>query len=171
MPGVKTQKNIKNIHMAKKFNCKSAIILGMHDAIVSLIGLIVGLYFTFTDPNIIIISCIIASISAALSMAAANYLAVKSTNTDIATISGLCTGGAYLVTCCLMVLPFLVFQHNFIALVAVFVIATLIIFLFNAVFYRGKRFWRCFIEMLATCTTVTIVAFLIAEFANKWFGI
>ncbi|MBO4625846.1 MAG: VIT1/CCC1 transporter family protein [Alphaproteobacteria bacterium] len=157
--------------MAKKFDCKSAIILGMHDAIVSLIGLIVGLYFTFTDPNIIIISCIIASISAALSMAAANYLAVKSTNTDIATISGLCTGGAYLATCCLLVLPFLVFRHNFIALVSVFVIATLIIFLFNAVFYREKRFWRRFIEMLVTCATVTIAAFFIAKFANKWFGI
>ena len=45
--------------MQKRFDYKSAIILGMHDAIVSLTGLIAGLYFAFTDTNIIVIFCFI----------------------------------------------------------------------------------------------------------------
>ena len=75
-------------------NCKGAIILGMHDAIVSLTGLIAGLFFAFTDSNIIIITCIISSITAALSMGAANYLAVKSEDKDTALKSAFYTAGA-----------------------------------------------------------------------------
>ena len=115
--------------MSDKFHPQSAIILGMHDAIVSLLGLIAGLYFAFTDTNIIIISCIIASITAALSMSAANYLAVKTENHDTALWSGFCTGMAYLATAVALILPFIVFQHQTVAIVLVFAIAILIIYL------------------------------------------
>ena len=157
--------------MANKFNSKSSIILGMQDAIVSLLGLIAGLYFAFTDPNVIIISCIISSITAALSMGAANYLAVKATNSKTALKSGLCTGGSYLITCGLLILPFAICGHRKIAILWVFAIAALIICLFNLVFYRGKSFQRHFVEMLTICTIVTIAAFLIGEIATQLFGI
>ena len=157
--------------MVNNFSPKSAIILGMHDAIVSLVGLIAGLYVTFTDPNVIIISCIIASAAAALSMATANYLAVKSINKRTALTSGLFTGGAYLTTCAVLILPFVAFNHRFVALMAVFALSILIIFTFNIIFYRGKRFRKHFVEMLVICTIVTITAFFIGEIANKFFGI
>ena len=130
--------------MSQDFHPQSAIILGMHDAIVSLLGLIAGLYFAFTDTKIIIISCVIASITAALSMSAANYLAVRADNHDHALWSGFCTGAAYLATCAAMVLPFVLFQHQTIAILLVFAIAILIIYLFNLVFYRGRAFYRHF---------------------------
>ena len=160
-----------NVHMENKFDPKSAIVLGMHDAIVSLLGLIAGLYFAFTDTRIIIISCIIASITAALSMSAANYLAVKTENQPAALRSGLCTGFAYLATCAALILPFFVFQHQAIALISAFAIAILIIYLFNMMFYRGHAFYRHFVEMLAICTIVSIIAFFIGESAHYLFGI
>ena len=157
--------------MANKFNAKSAIILGMHDAIVSLLGLIAGLYFAFTDSNIIIVSCIIASITAALSMSAANYLAVKTTNSTTALRSGIYTGVAYLITCAFLILPFFFFQHRTIAIVAVFIIAVFVIWLFNRIFYYESGFYRHFFEMLTICTIVSIAAFLIGESAHYLFGI
>lgn len=157
--------------MSDKFHTQSAIILGMHDAIVSLLGLIAGLYFAFTDSKIIIISCIIASITAALSMSAANYLAVKSENRPAALRSGLCTGFAYLATCAALILPFFTFQHQTVAIVSVFALAILIIYSFNLIFYRGREFYRHFFEMLCICVIISIVAFLIGEFAHHWFGI
>lgn len=157
--------------MTRKFHPQSPIVLGMHDAIVSLLGLIAGLYFAFTDSTIIIISCIIASITAALSMAAANYLAVKTTNSATALRSGLYTGAAYLITCAFLILPFFFFQHRTIAIIAVFAIAVLIIFLFNRIFYCGKNCYRHFFEMLTICTIVSIAAFFIGESAHYLFGI
>ena len=157
--------------MTKDFHPQSAIILGMHDAIVSLLGLIAGLYFAFTDTKIIIISCIIASITAALSMSAANYLATRADNHNYALWAGFCTCAAYLATTAALILPFLVFQHQTIAIVSVFLIAILIIYLFNLLFYRSSSFYRHFFEMLIICTIVSAVAFTIGELAHYWFGI
>ena len=167
----KTGANDTNIRMANNFHPQSAIILGMHDAIVSLLGLIAGLYFAFTDTDIIVISCIIASITAALSMSAANYLATRAENHNYALWAGFCTGAAYLATAAALILPFIIFQHQTVAIVLVFAIAILIIYLFNLVFYHGRRFYRHFFEMLAICTIVSAVAFLIGEIANHLFGI
>jgi len=157
--------------MSNKFDPKSAIILGMQDAIVSLLGLIAGLYFAFTDSIVIIISCIIASITAALSMSAANYLATRAGNNDHALWAGFCTGMAYLATCAALILPFFIFQHQTIAIVSVFLIAIVIIYLFNMVCYRGREFYRHFFEMLFICTIISIVAFLIGEIAHHAFGV
>lgn len=150
---------------------KSAIILGMHDAIVSLTGLIAGLFFAFTDTNIIVISCIISSISASLSMGAANYLAVKSTHPDDALKSALCTSAAYMTTCVLLILPFFILRGRVITFISIVAIAVAIILAFNLFFYRGRRFYKHFWEMLAICTIVSIVAFIIGEIAHQMFGI
>ena len=157
--------------MANNFDPKSAIILGMHDAIVSLLGLIAGLYFAFTDSIIIVISCIIASITAALSMGAANYLATRAENRNGALLAGTCTGVTYLATCAALILPLLIFQHQTVAIVLVFLIAILIIYLFNRVFYHSREFYRRFAEMLIICTIISVIAFLIGETAHYIFGV
>lgn len=148
-----------------------AIVLGMHDAIVSLTGLIAGLYFASVGTNIIVISCIISSISASLSMGAANYLAVRANGRRDAFGAAMHTFLAYMITCVLLILPFFVVANRAAAVCAVFAMAFLIIFGFNLHFYRGNRFWRHFGEMLGICTVVSIVAFLIGEAASRVFGI
>ena len=151
--------------------CQSAIVLGMHDAIVSLTGLIAGLSFAFRDSKIIIVSCIISSITASLSMGAANYLATKTINPQGAVKSAWYTFAAYMATCVLLILPFFVFDNREVCLMAVVLIAILIIFGFNRFCYRGKIFYQRFFEMLSICSLVSIVAFFIGEIASNIFGI
>ena len=157
--------------MKQQFDSKSSIILGMHDAIVSLTGLIAGLYFAFANTEIIIISCILSSITASLSMGAANYLAVKSVNTQLALISAFHTGAAYMITCVLLIFPFFTFKNQLTAMISVVIIAILIIYFFNRFFYSKKMFYKRFFEMLIICTVVSIIAFFIGELAHKIFGI
>ena len=153
-----------------KYKCdyRAAIILGMHDAIVSLTGMIAGLFFAFTDKNIIIISCIISSISASLSMSAANYLAVKSSNKEIALMSAFCTGLAYMITCGLLLLPF-IFSERIFILSGVIIVAIGIILGFNLFCYKGKFFYKHFFEMLSICTSVSLVSFFIGEMTKQIF--
>ena len=165
------EKICTNNTMKNNYHCRSAIILGMHDAIVSLTGLIAGLFFAFTDSNIIIISCIISSITAAISMGAANYLATKTTNRNAARQSAFYTFAAYMITCVLLILPFFVFKDRASTLIAIVCMAIFIIFAFNLCCYRGKVFYKHFFEMLSICTIVSITAFFIGEIANKIFGI
>lgn len=157
--------------MLNNINCKSAVILGMHDAIVSLTGLIAGLSFAFTDANIIIITCIISSITASLSMGAANYLATKAINREQAIRSAFYTCIAYMTTCVLLILPFFIFNNRATTMISVIFMAVFIIFAFNRFCYRGRKFYRHFSEMLIICTTVSIVAFFIGETASKIYGI
>ena len=163
--------NIYIMFIMKKFDSRSSIILGMHDAIVSLTGLIAGLFFAFTDNNIIIISCIISSITASLSMGAANYLAVKSVNREIALKSAIYTFISYMMTCILLISPFFIFDNRTIMLSMVVLMAIMIIFFFNLFFYNGRAFRNHFFEMLCVCTIVSITAFFIGEIANYIFGI
>ena len=157
--------------MQKRFDYKSAIILGMHDAIVSLTGLIAGLYFAFTDTNIIVISCIISSITASLSMGAANYLAVKTINRIHAIQAALYTAGAYMMTCILLILPFCIFYHRNLAFLSVFIIAILIIYMFNFIFYKGNNFYKHFYEMLTICFCISVIAFIIGQCAKYFLDV
>ena len=150
---------------------RAAIILGMHDAIVSLTGLIAGLYFASVETNIIVISCVISSISASLSMGAANYLATRTTSHRGAFGTATLTFLAYMITCVLLIMPFFVVANRTAELMAVFAVAVLIILGFNLFFYHNKHFWNHFLEMLGICTLVSIAAFLIGETANRLFGI
>ncbi len=155
--------------MNKDFNYTGSIILGMHDAIVSLTGLIVGLSFAFTDSNIIVLSCIISSITASLSMGAANYLATKTTHKQHAIRAALYTCAAYIITCIILILPFVIFYNRITALLSVFILVILIIYTFNRIVYR--RINKHFYEMLTICFIVSLVAFLIGEGAKIIFGI
>ena len=157
--------------MRNQFDVKSAIILGMHDALVSLTGLIAGLCFVFTDTSVIVISCIVSSITASLSMGAANYLALKAANKENALRAACYTAGAYMTTCALSILPFFIFSNRTLALLSVFFMVILVIYLFNATFYRKKLFYKHFYEMLIICFGVSLVAFAIGQGAKYFLGI
>ena len=157
--------------MKKTFDYRGSIILGMHDAIVSLTGLIAGLSFAFADPNIIILSCIISSITASLSMGAANYLAVKTTDKNHAIRAAICTCVAYMITCIILISPFMLFQNRLLAVSSVFALSVLIIYFFNFIFFRKNRFYKHFFEMLTICFVVSVIAFLIGEGAKVFMNI
>ena len=134
--------------MVRKNNFKSAgaIVLGMHDALVSLTGLIAGLAVAMADRYYIILTAIIASVTASLSMGASNYLSVRAGGGKHAFINALYTGGAYMATCILLIIPFFIFENRATELVMMFAIAITEIFLFN--YFLGHahtcaHFWKC----------------------------
>ena len=161
--------------MVRKNNFKSAgaIVLGMHDALVSLTGLIAGLAVAMADRYYIILTAIIASITASLSMGASNYLSVRAGGGKHAFINALYTGGAYMATCILLIIPFFIFENRATELVMMFAIAITEIFLFNYFLGHAQQrpYMRPFLEMLGICTGISIVAFFIGLCANICLGI
>lgn len=166
--------NIDNLNIMKKSQDRAgAIILGMHDALVSLTGLISGLTFALANQKIIILSAIIASATAALSMGASEYIAEKTRHNKHAICTGAITGMAYAITCVVLLIPFYITANTKIALFVSYAIVVLMIFLCNFCIRHAhnRRWWRHAIEMLIICTTVSVVAFIIGDVANKTLGI
>lgn len=168
--------------------------MGMIDALISLTGLIVGLTFSFADKYVIILTTVLAAVVSSLSMASSNYLANKTGKNEYESLRhpltktekrptkltrssmfflGLYTGGAYIITSILLILPFIFIRNTMVALGATFVIAILILFAFN--FYIGKSnkipFIKSFFEMFAICVGISVVSFIIAEGAKMFLGI
>ncbi len=159
--------------MTRNYKNSAAIVLGMHDALVSLTGMIAGLTFALADRPSIILSAIIASVAAGMSMGASNYLAEKTNDNTDALRAGIMTGAAYLGTCALLIMPFCVLANTKIALCASFVMAILIICTCNWCIghINKKRWWKHAVEMLVICATVSIISFIIGEGAKYILGI
>ena len=159
--------------MTQKLKTAAAIVLGMHDALVSLTGMIGGLTFALADRRMIILSAIIASVAAGLSMAASCYLAEQTNENPHAMRAGMMTGMAYLGTCAFLILPFLVVQNTHTALVMSFIMAAVIIFGCNwCIGHTCGRHWvKRAIKMLIICACVSIAAFIIGDVAKYFLGI
>ena len=159
--------------MQKSIDRAGAIILGLHDALVSLMGLISGLTFALANKKIIILSAIIASATAALSMGTSEYLAEKTKRNPSAMQTGITTAAAYALTCVVLLIPFYITDNTKTALIFSFAVAILMIFFCNFCIRRAhnRRWWHHAIEMLIICTTVSTVAFIIGEMAHKILGI
>lgn len=159
--------------MTRKFKYSGAIVLGMHDALVSLTGMIGGLTLALADRKLIILSAVIASVAAGLSMGASCYLAEKTHENNCAGRAGVTTGAAYIATCALLILPYMIIYNTYHAMIASFVMAVVIIFGCNWFICRkrGCGFWRHAFEMLAICIGVSVVAFAIGEFAKFSLGV
>lgn len=159
--------------MTQRLKTAAAIVLGMHDALVSLTGMIGGLTFALADRRMIILSAVIASMAAGLSMAASCYLAEKTNENPHALRVGAMTGVAYLGTCAFLIWPFFVVLNTHTALVMSFVMAVLIIFGCNWCIGRAcaRPWWKHAIEMLLICAGVSIVSFAIGEFAQYALGV
>lgn len=160
--------------MVKNKIYAGAIVLGMHDALVSQTGIIAGLTFALADTKLIIMTGIISAVADGLSMLASNYLAERERcEINRAVMAGMYTGIAYLSTSALLMIPFFITDNARRAMGASFIIAVIIIFLFNVCMAKNKqrRIWGRFFEMLAICVGVSVVAFTIGEIAKYFLGI
>lgn len=159
--------------MTRKYTAAAAIVLGMHDALVSTIGMIGGLTFADMNRRMIILSVVIASVAAGLSMGASNYLAEKTNDNSNALRAGAITGAAFVATCVFLVMPFFIIPYTYRALGMSLVLTVLIILGCNLCICKihGRKFWRHAIEMLAICMGVSIISFLIGEAAKYTLGV
>ena len=163
------------VKMSQTNNYKytGALVLGMHDALVEISGIIAGLAFAFTDRKVIIMTAAIAAVAASLSMAAANFQAQRAESNPDSLRAALYTGIMYVITSAILILPFAVIPNRFWALGVMAIFAVLIIFGFNCSIGRINKqpFIPRFFEMLAICIGVSVASFIIGMAAKYFMGI
>ncbi|HQK70966.1 MAG TPA: VIT1/CCC1 family protein [Bacteroidales bacterium] len=150
-----------------------SIVLGLNDALVELTGALAGFTLALGDNKIISLAGLVTGISAALSMAASDYLSSKAEGNSQAKKSALYTGMAYFITVILLILPFLLISSKFISLAITLSTAVLIIFFFN--FYiataRNLNFRERFTEMTIISLGVAALSFLVGFFLKNLIGV
>lgn len=150
-----------------------SVVLGLNDALVELTGALAGFTLALGETKVISLAGLVTGISAALSMAASEYLSTKAEGDTRAKESALYTGIAYLGTVILLILPFFLVNNKFLALGIVLVTALLIIYGFN--FYvavvKELNFKKRFFEMAAISMSVAAFSFLVGFALKSLLGV
>lgn len=142
-----------------------SVVLGLNDALVEFTGTLAGLTFAIQNSQIIAVAGLITGVAASLSMAASEYLSQRSDATagTKAGRAALYTGSTYIVTVTLLILPFLVLESPYMALLFTLAGAVAVIFVFT--FYisvaKDLPFWKRFAEMAAISLGIAAISFLI----------
>ncbi|MBD5389170.1 hypothetical protein HDR63_02855 [bacterium] len=155
------------------FKYTGDMVLGMHDALVEITGILAGLAFAIASTRVILMTGTIAAVSASLSMTAANYMARRTDNNPDALVCAGYTGLMYMITSFAIIAPFGLIHHRGAAVGAMIGVAVAIILIFNAVTRRGatRPFWARAGEMLGVCFGVAMTSFLIGQMAKYFLGI
>lgn len=159
----------------KSLDYLGSIVLGLNDALVELLGALAGLTLGLKNSKVIASVGIITGISAALSMAASEYLSTKTdSNSKVNPMTAsIYTGFAYVVTVVLLILPYLLVSDIYVSLLLMIAIAVLIIAFFN--FYisvvKTMPFRKRFLEMVSISLGVAFISFFIGLIVNKVFNI
>ena len=150
-----------------------SIVLGLNDALVELTGSLAGFTLALGSTKIISLAGLVTGISAALSMAASDYLSSKAEGDERAKKSAIYTGVAYLFTVAFLILPFLLLINKFIALGITLFTAVLIIFCFNYYISMAKdlNFKARFFEMTSISLGVAAFSFLVGYALKAALGI
>ncbi len=140
-----------------------SIVLGLNDALVELTGALAGFTLALSDNRIISLVGLVTGISAAMSMAASDYLSSKAEGDLKAKKSAVYTGVAYLFTVILLIMPFLLLSSKFLALGITLATAVLIIFCFNFYISTAKdlNFKARFFEMTFISLGVATFSFFV----------
>jgi len=151
-----------------------SVVLGLNDALVELTGALAGLTLALQNVKLIALSGLITGIAASLSMAASEYLATRSEETDKHPVrAAIYTGFAYIVTVALLVLPYLLIPNYIIDLIITLTIGVLIIAVFN--YYisvaKDESFRARFLEMAGLSLGVAVFSFIIGYFIRLWLGV
>jgi VIT1/CCC1 family predicted Fe2+/Mn2+ transporter len=151
-----------------------SVVLGLNDALVELTGALAGLTLALQNVKLIALSGLITGIAASLSMAASEYLATRSEETDKNPVrAAVYTGIAYIITVILLVLPYLIIPNYIIDLIITLTIGVIIIAVFN--YYisvaKDEPFRERFLEMAGLSLGVATFSFIIGYFIRQWLGV
>jgi VIT1/CCC1 family predicted Fe2+/Mn2+ transporter len=151
-----------------------SIVLGLNDALVELTGALAGLTLALQNTALIALTGLITGIAASLSMAASEYLATRSEETEKHPFrAAVYTGIAYIFTVVLLILPYLLLDNYFICLAVALGTAVIIIALFN--YYisvaKDESFRARFLEMAGLSLGVAGFSFVIGYLIRTFLGI
>lgn len=150
-----------------------SMVLGLSDALVELTGSLAGFTFALGNTKLVALSGLIVGISATFSMASSEFLSAKSEGRSDALKSCAYTGGAYLATVALLILPYLIFQSIIPALITMLCIIVLIIaaFTYYTSVATDQPFKSRFLEMAGISLGVAVISFVVGLVAKELFGI
>lgn len=151
-----------------------SVVLGLNDALVELTGALAGLTLALQNVKLIALSGLITGIAASLSMAASEYLATRSEDTEKNPVrAAIYTGIAYIITVFLLVLPYLIIPNYIVDLIITLTVGVLIIAVFN--YYisvaKDESFRDRFLEMAGLSLGVATFSFVIGYFIRLWLGV
>jgi len=151
-----------------------SMVLGVNDALVELTGALAGFTLALQNTRLIAIIGLITGIAASMSMSASEYLSTKAEGQEKSPAkASVYTGGMYIITVILLVIPFFVFANVFISFGITLVVAILIILFFT--FYisvaQDLPFRRRFLEMAGISLGVSAISFVIGYIVRNLFGI
>jgi VIT1/CCC1 family predicted Fe2+/Mn2+ transporter len=151
-----------------------SIVLGLNDALVELTGALSGLTLALQNVHLIALTGLITGIAAAMSMAASEYLSVRTEESNKHPLrAAVYTGIAYIVTVVLLILPYLLIENYYLDLAICLTTAVLIIAGFN--YYisvaRGESFRRRFAEMASLSLGVAAFSFVVGYLIRIWLGV
>jgi len=172
----KHEAELINLINAEKLSYMSSVVLGLNDALVELTGALAGFTLSIQNSKIIALMGLITGISASLSLAASEYLSIKSeANPEAqqrAVKSAFHTGIAYIFTVIALITPYFLMVNYVASLIVTIMVAITIIFVFN--FYisvaNDYNFKRRFIEMAAISIGVATLSFIIGYLVKTFLG-
>lgn len=167
------EKEILDMIHEEKLQYVGSIVLGLNDALVELTGALAGFTLALGETKIISLAGLVTGISAALSMAASDYLSSKAEGDSRAGKSAVYTGVAYLITVILLILPFLLLASKFMALGITLTTVVLIIFCFNYYISVAKdlNFKARFLEMTFISLGVATFSFFVGYLLKSVLGV
>lgn len=170
----KHELKLLNLINEEKLKYAGSIVLGLNDALVELTGALAGITFALQDVDMVAVVGLITGIAAALSMAASEYLSIKTDDSTLKPLkASLYTGITYLITVLFLVFPYLILANPFVALAWTLINAILIILIFT--FYisvtKDFSFKHRFAEMASISLGIAIISFGIGFLIRILFNI
>jgi len=158
----------------EKLKYVGSMVLGLSDALVELTGVLAGLTLALQNTRLIGVTGLITGIAASFSMAASEYLSTKTEKNDQDPVkAALYTGGMYIVTVFLLILPYFLIHNLYLALLTTLSGALLIIFAFT--FYtsiaQDLPFKKRFVEMAGLSLGVAALTFAIGYVVRTLLGV
>jgi VIT1/CCC1 family predicted Fe2+/Mn2+ transporter len=141
---------------------------------VELTGAMAGLTLALQDTRLIALTGSITGIAAALSMGASEYLSTKTEATLKNPVkASIYTGGAYIVTVLILILPYLLLENFYVCLGCTLVAAISIIAFFN--YYisvaQDVPFKSRFLEMTGLSLGVAVLSFFVGFIIRAFLGV
>ncbi len=158
----------------EKLKYVGSIVLGLNDALVELTGALAGFTLAFGEIRLIALAGLITGIAGAFSMAASEYLSIKSGGEVLHPVkAALYTGVTYLFTVLFLILPYLVLDNQYLSLGVTLANALLVIFLFTGYVSVAQDipFRKRFSEMAAISLGIAALTFGISYFVRLFFNI
>ena len=154
-----------------KLKYMSSIVLGLNDALVEITWALAWLTMTLENTKIVWVSGLIIWISAAISMAASEFLSQENDEqTDVNPIkASIYTWIAYIFTVLALVGPYLIFTNKYTSLWLMLLNWIIIIALFNYYIAVAKwdNFLKRFTQMASISLWVAVLSYFIWHLADK----